>query len=1367
MTPQEIIEYFQKSSIEQIALDIKNGRSITQSQSGTESESSKDYVGRVAFEFFQNAVDRANLNIWMELQENEFIIANDGMPFSIYSGIKDDKQSDFYGLNSIHNGTKTAGESIGNKGVGFKSCWNVSNHVIIESIKDDEPWGFELFNPVSVDKFSESKEIKEAIVDAGGKVPSFYFPKYHESKIENFKENEVTKITIELKDENAHEEIKKELEEFQKAKFIFLNQLKNKSGKKFDIYIKIDGEENILQSENKDWHIISLKDKNNKLHQELKEIRENQSYKNIPVEPNIAIAFPPENIEIDSKFYTYLPTKADCGFNILIHADFALDNARVSIPDNDYNKKILEIAAKIFVKELFENNALHKRADFAKFLMPKNKDDKFAQFVWGELKKDNKLTEILKKVFTKDINFEKESYENIFNVIESWTTGRASGAGKEVYYNKIYADTIQYFCDKEIFIVYINEQNKTFLPPKKEKNAEYDSHLFYKSDEDDDKNRKLDFDLLKGIDTLKISNFESLSHERFQKNNIVRKFSTLEILRVLKAEKSIEIIKFVQQLLENTKEELSEDVKKQLLDLKLPTQKGFVSVKNCYINICTEISDLFSDDFAVVDTAQLEDINELDAFLTKIGVANNRLPFADKLPFKEDCDFSNLTNPNSIKEFISKSLTFLNVEMIKELANIKWFYDELKGKFYAPENVFLFKTHDNRKIDSIAQERKNNHLTELYLKFQITEIDDTTDCEKLIHQLIEMKKENIDTNHQDLYKKLTYQLSKVCGDKKEGIPILAIDIKSNTFSYIDDKSKIIFLETKYKQYKEQLKESYDYIAYLDTNMSHEFVQKIGITVFSPNYTIVYKDDKSNIVEPTIDNELKKTLQDDFLAPFFALAEEVLGSNFEKEDAIKRWENLTIKKAHNVIFTIKDNSQQIVVASTEQPDIDVLYIPIKDKYNNPTLTGEVAHDLAEPSKNSNLRKFAQVFAEGIFRSQKLKSDFELYITGHKDKNLQKEILINKGVEDNHIESMKSFIKESLLTDDEKKEVVDKLKELNVVIDDYSQIRDFEEYKELNGTFDEFIQTFEKKYKSIIENLINDYMTYTQSSLLKKIEENKKHLEVLCFMKHKYRSKYEEIYESIKNRKIQCFKNENNIYELFGVFDIDKYNDEYIEALLDFENYTDEVNSKPLSLKASEHKITANSNPRTGNAKRKKEERNQEERNEKIGLGQELKIAYEFAKKISNKEEFIKAIKDNIFKNDDELKDNTNLKEYLDNLDLKKYKDDNNSNFAKKVIQIAHHDLDGLGYDLIIPSFDKNNEIIGIKKVELKTTTRSDNIEIHFSHNEIQRILHYMDVDNWEIWLNIEENNITQIVRDAVVALPKELPFSFTDYILKLE
>ena len=434
--PKDIIKNFTNKN----AKLVNERPDIAQSQAGTENESSKDYTGRVVFEFFQNAIDKAESNIWLELTENEFIISNDGEAFSIEEqSIEKYKKSDFHALNTIHNSNKRAGESVGNKGVGFKSCWNVSNHVTIESIKDEKVWGFDLFNPVTVKNFyeNENHNIREALKKAGeGNVPSFYFPKYFASDKNNLCDGRKTKVTIYLIDSKAREEIEKELDDFEKTKFFFLNQLKNKQDKNITIHIR----GNSISSKDKNWNIIDLKS-NHKFHNELEDLMESrklESYANIPFDPNIAIAFPFDNIEkVDSRFYTYLPTKVECGFNVLIHADFALDNARVSIPDNKYNNKILEISAKMLVSELLHNDKYHNYQSFSKFLIPKHRDDKFSKLVWNELIKDDNLTSILQKVFTKDRIFPEKSYRLIFDVISNFTIPRGYGEWKDEYYNKV------------------------------------------------------------------------------------------------------------------------------------------------------------------------------------------------------------------------------------------------------------------------------------------------------------------------------------------------------------------------------------------------------------------------------------------------------------------------------------------------------------------------------------------------------------------------------------------------------------------------------------------------------------------------------------------------------------------------------------------------------------------------------------------------------------------------------------------------------------------------------------------------------------------------------------------------------------------
>ena len=77
--PKDIIKNFTDKN----AKLVNERPDIAQSQAGTENESSKDYTGRVVFEFFQNAIDKAESNIWLELTENEFIVSNDGEAFSI------------------------------------------------------------------------------------------------------------------------------------------------------------------------------------------------------------------------------------------------------------------------------------------------------------------------------------------------------------------------------------------------------------------------------------------------------------------------------------------------------------------------------------------------------------------------------------------------------------------------------------------------------------------------------------------------------------------------------------------------------------------------------------------------------------------------------------------------------------------------------------------------------------------------------------------------------------------------------------------------------------------------------------------------------------------------------------------------------------------------------------------------------------------------------------------------------------------------------------------------------------------------------------------------------------------------------------
>jgi hypothetical protein len=116
----------------------------------------------VVFEFFQNAVDKAKHCIDIVLQPSaaadgthRLLIANDGDPvtinglsapvsvqFPLVSGGMGEalsrfaagRPSDFQALCNIHISSKQAGQSIGNKSVGFKSAWEFARQVTVMAL---------------------------------------------------------------------------------------------------------------------------------------------------------------------------------------------------------------------------------------------------------------------------------------------------------------------------------------------------------------------------------------------------------------------------------------------------------------------------------------------------------------------------------------------------------------------------------------------------------------------------------------------------------------------------------------------------------------------------------------------------------------------------------------------------------------------------------------------------------------------------------------------------------------------------------------------------------------------------------------------------------------------------------------------------------------------------------------------------------------------------------------------------------------------------------------------------------------------------------------------------------------------------------
>lgn len=90
---------------------------------GSEKALVQDYSGRVVFELLQNALDRAEEEVEVRWDPDARMleVANDGRAVTV---VPDNRgRSDLMSLLTLHTSSKTAAESVGNKGVGFRSVF--------------------------------------------------------------------------------------------------------------------------------------------------------------------------------------------------------------------------------------------------------------------------------------------------------------------------------------------------------------------------------------------------------------------------------------------------------------------------------------------------------------------------------------------------------------------------------------------------------------------------------------------------------------------------------------------------------------------------------------------------------------------------------------------------------------------------------------------------------------------------------------------------------------------------------------------------------------------------------------------------------------------------------------------------------------------------------------------------------------------------------------------------------------------------------------------------------------------------------------------------------------------------------------------
>lgn len=152
----------------------------------TEGSISLQYAGRVVYELFQNALDRAERRVVVSFEDGVLAVANDGRAVSVrppldYSVQLPEGRSDFHALCTLHISNKTPDQDFGNKGIGFRSVFGVSDRCVVWSrCADGGWWGIELIasRTPSAWEGCAIPRLDAQVRDLGdGPRPSFHLPR--------------------------------------------------------------------------------------------------------------------------------------------------------------------------------------------------------------------------------------------------------------------------------------------------------------------------------------------------------------------------------------------------------------------------------------------------------------------------------------------------------------------------------------------------------------------------------------------------------------------------------------------------------------------------------------------------------------------------------------------------------------------------------------------------------------------------------------------------------------------------------------------------------------------------------------------------------------------------------------------------------------------------------------------------------------------------------------------------------------------------------------------------------------------------------------------------------------------------------------
>lgn len=844
-TPQEIITEHIRRKVKVINTDTEVFESFVNGERSVRN----DYRGRAIFELFQNAVDKAESNVWITLDKTKktLTVANDGKPVSIYSLTNDEPRSDFHALCSINTSNKEVGKSIGNKGVGFKSVWEFTNKVEIRSNYQEQPWAFRLHYPFTLNKLEDwedailTKEIfetfKRSNLDANAKAPSFFFPQYKAISQDNLtNKNAVTEIVLlDLTDE-AMSAIEKKLEAFSRQNLLFVSEIiKGSTSKSEKVELNLSWGGNTINKNlypDTDW--IVLRPDLTSVMPEIKEAAAKLDYD--VRRPYVTFALPKSKDAFDAKpyFHCYLPTEITTGTHFPIHGEFYLDNSRkhLEINDNLYNRLLLQSSLKWFLS-LYDSTSsdIWELPNPLHFLIPADRAINEVATIYNQtLKNKHKLLEIIQRfleIF--DGKVTEEHCDTISRIIWHYRPKRASNGHHTVYLRDNLHPYLSYFLNSQLKIIptYSTEHGSLVdiieTHPLNDTSEGINTAFFYKDDKTIVDN-KIDGYLAScgGISTISWTFKPSGFQTELMQADYINKYDNQSIIRSLngKAKNSsdenlrVSILKAIWHLLPTKSSEHTNckhlsytgETNSRVL---LPTISGkWKKASLCYLPN-EDLNNLLSDsEYNQVDLGKVSKIIEEDQVegrLKQIGVW-------DCLPLNRPSAELHIAKPEllavSSHKLIFKSwFTWTNSLEQSLFSSVKYQFKQAKWvvshgsnkERSSPKETFLVTlpiTSLNDKFNYI-RERDFSHLEIDFLqKLDIFRIDNCSDPQKLINLAKCVCSDDIISNDAiSLYRSICQQLNKLQLDSIaprviEQLPIL-IEFK-NRARKANDSSTVFY-----------------------------------------------------------------------------------------------------------------------------------------------------------------------------------------------------------------------------------------------------------------------------------------------------------------------------------------------------------------------------------------------------------------------------------------------------------------------------------------------------------------------------------------------------------------------------------------------